>query len=99
MQLQDTTKMYPCWRTYQEGEKLPAVSFRNGRIIDLSSSEVKIQLEKMPADQMLMFYEHLYYGQYQPCNGKTEYLFGQNFSVLKNDDDSVCVFGNGCSFQ
>ena len=99
MQLKDTSKMYPCWRTYQPDEKLPSISFQNGRVIDLSSSEVKIQLEKMPADNMLMFYEHLYYGQYQQYNGATEYLFGRNFSVSKNEDNSVCVFGNGCSFQ
>lgn len=99
MQVKDTSKMYPCWRTYQPDEKLPSISFQNGRIIDLSSSEVKIQLEKMAPEDMLMFYEHLYYGQYQPHNGSTNYLFGCNFSVSKNEDGSICVFGNGCSFE
>lgn len=99
MKLEDMSKKYPYWRVYKENEKLPSLSFKNGRVIDLSSSEISIQLEKMPETDMLMFYEHLYYGQYQPCSGQTEYLFGSNFSVTKNEDGSICVFGNGCDFE
>ena len=99
MPLVDTSKMYPCWRVYKEGEKLPVVSFQNGRRVDLSVAEVSSQLAEMKSGYMLMFYEHQYNGQYQQCTGKTEYLFGSNFSVSKNEDNSVCVFGNGCLFE
>ena len=27
------------------------------------------------------------------------YSFRANFTVTKNDDGSVCVFGNGCLFE
>lgn len=99
MQVNDTSKMYPCWRVYKQDDRLPIVSFRNGRRIDLGTSEIVSQLEKMKSGYMLMFYEHQCNGRYQRCTGKTEYLFGSNFSVSKNDDNSICVFGNGCSFE
>jgi len=99
MQIKDTSKMYPYWRTYQKGEKLPSVSFHNGRCVDLSTPEVADMLAKLSENDMLMFYEHQYDGRYQHCTGKTNYLFGCNFSVSKNKDGSVCVFGNGCLFD
>ena len=99
MAVKDSSKAYPCWRTYQVGEKLPIMTFRNGRQIDLSSQEVQDMLAKMADEDMLMFQEHLYYGRYQPNTGETNYLFGSNFSVTKNEDGSICVFGNGCSFE
>ena len=99
MQVKDTSKIYPCWRTYQEGEKLPVMTFQNGHSIDLSSPEVIDMLSKMAETDMLMFYEHLYYGRYQQCSGQTNYLFGSNFSVHKNEDGSIRVFGNGCAFE
>lgn len=90
---------YPCWRVYAPGEKLPQMSFHNGRVIDLASPEVMAMLEKLAEDEMLMFYEHLFYGSRLPLNGSAQYLFGCNFTVTKNDDGSVCVFGNGCRFD
>ena len=99
MQLKDTSKMYPSWRIYQRGEKLPSVSFHNGRCVDLSTEETMSMLAKMSENDMLMFYEHQQNGRYQRCSGKTRYLFGCNFSVSKNEDGSICVFGNGCLFE
>lgn len=99
MQSKDTTKMYPCWRTYQAGEKLPRVSFHNGRTIDLSTKEVAELLAQIPDNNLILFSDHLYYGRYQPMGGKNIYSFGANFTVTKNDDGSVCVFGNGCLFE
>lgn len=96
MSLEDTSKKYPCWRTYQADEKLPIVTFHNGRQIDLSLPEVKEMLAQMADSDMLFFQEHLYYGRYQTCTGQTNYIFGRNFSVTKNDDGSICVFTNGC---
>ena len=60
MAVKDSSKAYPCWRTYQVGEKLPIMTFRNGRQIDLSSQEVQDMLAKMADEDMLMFQEHLY---------------------------------------
>ena len=99
MQIKDTSKIYPCWRTYKKDDKLPVMTFHNGRSIDLSTKEVASLLDKMPPSCMLMFYDHLYYGGYQPCSGQTSYIFGSNFSISLNDDGSICVFGNGCLFE
>ena len=99
MQVKDTSKMYPCWRIYKVGEKLPKVSFHNGRTIDLSSKEVAVLLEQLPDNNLILFSDHLYYGRYQQMTGKDIYSFGNNFTVTKNDDGSVCVFGNGCIFE
>ena len=95
---ENTSKIYPCWRVYQEEEKLPIMMFQNGRTIDLSAPEVTSMLARLTDENMLMFYEHLYYGSYQPCSGQTDYAYGTSFSVSKNDDGSICVFGNGCLF-
>ncbi len=99
MQTRDSSKIYPCWRTYSADEKLPVVTFRNGRRIDLSLPEIKEMIDKMQDSDMLMFQEHLYYGRYQPISGQTNYVFGSNFSVTKNDDGSICVFSNGCQVE
>ena len=99
MNMLSAEKMYPCWRTYRKGEKLPVVMFHNGRRIDLASEEVAEMLAKLHDNEMLMFYEHLFYGSFLPCSGDTQYIFGSNFSVTKNSDDSVCIFGNGCLFE
>ena len=99
MQPRDTSKMYPCWRTYKEGQTLPVLAFHNGRRIDLATAEVKELLANLPKNNMVLFSDHLYYGRYQPLSGKSVYSYGSNFSVSKNDDGSVCVFGNGCLFE
>jgi len=92
-------KAYPCWRIFKRGEKLPQVSFINGKTIDLSSDKFVSLIDKLQDNEMLIFYRHKSDGDFIQQGMNTQYLFGNNFTVSKYDDGSICVFGNGCLFE
>ena len=48
-------KAYPCWRIFKRGEKLPQLSFINGKTIDLSSDKFVSLIDKLQDNEMLIF--------------------------------------------
>ena len=91
-------KAYPCWRVYKKGKKLPQLSFINGRTVDLSSDDIVNLIDRLRENEMLIFYSCKIGGTIIQQGTNFQYLYGNNFTVSKVDDGSICVFGNGCIF-